>query len=583
VGSGTGATVIRNGQVHDGSGAPPRRADVLVRDGVVVEVRPGVAAPPGAQVVDARGCWVTPGFVDLHTHYEAELEMAPALTESVRHGVTTVLLGSCGLSFALGEPADLADMFCRVEGVPRSTVLPLLERIKDWETPAEYLEHLARLPLGPNVVAMLGHSALRAQVMGLGRSVQKHTRPTPGELDHMARILDEALDAGYLGLSINTLPWDKMDGERYRSRPTPSVFATWAEYRHLVRVLRRRDALFQAVPDLSTRLNLVLFHAASAGIGRATLRTMLISLVDPKSAPGLHRLAGGLAAATNRWLRTDIRYQSLPNPFDLWTDGLEVPVLEEIGAGTEALHVQDAAERSSLLQSAEWRRRFRRQWRNKLAGRAYHRDLDEATIVDAPDPALVGRSFAEVARQRGRDPIDTFLDLQAEHGNNLRWYTVVGNHRPQELEWIMSHPAVLVGFSDAGAHLRNMGYYNFPLRMLKRVRDAELAGRPFMTVARAVHRLSGEIADHLGVDAGHLRPGARADVVVVDPEGLTDEVEQIHEAPMGGFDGLRRLVRRNDRAVRAVLVNGRLAWADGEPGTGLGSERGFGAVVRGAY
>jgi N-acyl-D-aspartate/D-glutamate deacylase len=583
VGSGTGATVIRNGQVHDGSGAPPRRADVLVRDGVVVEVRPGVAAPPGAQVVDARGCWVTPGFVDLHTHYEAELEMAPALTESVRHGVTTVLLGSCGLSFALGEPADLADMFCRVEGVPHSTVLPLLERIKDWETPAEYLDHLARLPLGPNVVAMLGHSALRARVMGLGRSVQKHTRPTPGELDHMARILDEALDAGYLGLSINTLPWDKMDGERYRSRPTPSVFATWAEYRHLARVLRRRDALFQAVPDLSTRLNLLLFHAASAGIGRATLRTMLISLVDPRSAPGLHRLVGGLAAATNRWLRTDVRYQSLPNPFDLWTDGLEVPVLEEIGAGTEALHVQDAAERSSLLQSAEWRRRFRRQWRNRLAGRAYHRDLDEATIVDAPDPALVGRSFAEVARQRGRDPIDTFLDLQAEHGNNLRWYTVVGNHRPQELEWIMAHPAVLVGFSDAGAHLRNMGYYNFPLRMLKRVRDAELARRPFMTVARAVHRLSGEIADHLGVDAGHLRPGARADVVVVDPEGLTDEVEQIHEAPMEGFDGLRRLVRRNDRAVRAVLVNGRLAWADGEPGTGLGSELGFGAVVRGAY
>ena len=170
-------------------------------------------------VVDATGKWVTPGFIDLHTHYDAEIEMAPALTESVRHGVTTVLVGSCGLSFAMGSAEDLADQFCRVEGVPRDTVLPLLEKVKDWEDPAGYLRHLDELPLGPNVTAMFGHSAVRASVMGLGRSVDADAKATQHELDEMRRHLDDARDAGYLGMSCNTVPWDKLDGDRFRSRP----------------------------------------------------------------------------------------------------------------------------------------------------------------------------------------------------------------------------------------------------------------------------------------------------------------------------------------------------------------------------
>src|SRR5690606_9556059 len=111
------ATVISGGLVFDGSGSAGRRADVLVEDGVVRAVDAAITPPEGAEVIDATGCWVTPGFIDIHTHYDAELEFAPALTESVRHGVTTVLIGSCGLSFAVGDPEDLADMFCRVEGI----------------------------------------------------------------------------------------------------------------------------------------------------------------------------------------------------------------------------------------------------------------------------------------------------------------------------------------------------------------------------------------------------------------------------------------------------------------------------------
>lgn len=165
-------------------------------------------------------------------------------------------------------------------------------------------------------------------------------------------------------------------------------------------------------------------------------------------------------------------------------------------------------------------------------------------------------------------------------GGALRWYTVVGNDRPRWLEWILSRPDILVGFSDAGAHLRNMAYYNFPLRMLLRVQQAERAGRPFMTVARAVQRLTSEIAQWMGIDAGTLREGDRADIAVVDPAGLTDRVEQIEQAPMPGFSDLQRLVRRNDEAVRAVLVRGRLAYTPGTFADDFGQAHGYGSVLR---
>jgi N-acyl-D-aspartate/D-glutamate deacylase len=177
------------------------------------------------------------------------------------------------------------------------------------------------------------------------------------------------------------------------------------------------------------------------------------------------------------------------------------------------------------------------------------------------------------------DPLDAFLDLQTEFGNDLRWYTVVANGKESNLEWIVSHPAAIIGFSDAGAHLRNMAFYNFPLRMLKRVRDAASAGRPFMTVEAAVHRLTGEIADFLRVDAGHLAVGRRADLVVIDPERLDSAVEEITEEDMVGFEGLRRLVRRNDDTVRAVLVNGRVAWESGSLADDLGHSPGYGTFL----
>jgi N-acyl-D-aspartate/D-glutamate deacylase len=537
----------------------------------------GVDLPPaeGEEVIDASGAWVTPGFIDMHTHYDAEVELEPRLLESVRHGVTTVLLGSCGLSMAMGRPVDLADMFCRVEGIPRATVLPLFERLKDWDDPAGYLDHLERLPLGPNVACLLGHSTIRAAAMGIGRSLDADTRPDAGEMAAMERTVESALEAGFLGLSINTLPWDKMDGDAHRSRPLPSVYATWAEYRRLMRPLRRRGRILQGVPNLVTKVNIFLFALASAGVFRRGLKTTLIALMDPKSDRVAPRIAAALARIVNTVLGGNLRFQALPNPFDLWTDGLEVPVLEEIGAGTRALHETDPRKRAALLRDPAYRARFRREWAGGFLGRAYHRDLRETEILACPDPTVVGRSFAAVAAERGVEAVDAFLDLQATHGNALRWYTVVANDRPDALAWILRHPDILIGFSDAGAHLRNMAYYNFPMRLLWR---AHVGG--VLPVERAVHRLSGELADWLGIDAGRLAVGRRADVVVVDPAGLDESVERVEEAPVPGFADLNRVVRRSDRAVRAVLVAGRLAWDGRQATPAFGRERGFGRVLR---
>ncbi|HZI12588.1 MAG TPA: amidohydrolase family protein [Myxococcus sp.] len=575
--------IIENGLVFDGLGSPPRPVHVGIRQGTVASLSESpLPRAPHTRVIDAAGHWVMPGFIDLHTHYDAEVELAPSLSESVRHGVTTVVLGSCSLSLALGTPEDLADMFCRVEAIPYDTVRTLLEERKRWNSLGGYLEHLEALPLGPNVASFLGHSALRAHVMGLHRSLEHRVRPTEDELSRMEALVREGLDLGYLGLSVQTLKWDKMGGTRdVRSRPLPSTYARWSEYRRLTRLLRERNRVFQGVPNISTKVNVLLFLLESAGLlGRKALKTTIISMMDTRASRGVHRLASFLSRAANRLFGANFRWQALPEVFDLWADGIDLVVFEEFGAGAAALHLQEEASRARLLKDPDYRARFRRQWTNRFLPRAFHRDFNQSLILQCPDASVVGKSFAQVAQEQGRHVVDVFLDLAATHGNALRWYTVMANDRREELERIVQHPDILMGFSDAGAHLRNMAHYNFPLRMLRLVREAERRGQPIMPVERAVHRLTGEIGAWFGLDAGVLTEGRRADVVVVNPEGLDAKLDEVAEAPMENFNGFVRLVRRNDAAVKAVLISGREAVRDGTPAPALGRERGFGRVLR---
>lgn len=569
--------VLSGGLYFDGTGAPGQVRHVGLRDGRVAAVSEAPLDTTGAQVIDARGRWVVPGFVDLHTHYDAELIAAPALSESVRHGVTTVAVGSCSISTILSEPEDCSDLFTRVESVPRAQVLPLLRREKTWRTPAEYVDFLRRQPLGANVCAFLGHSDLRTRVLGLGRAVDGRVRPTEAELTEMERWLGEALDVGLLGLSSMTNPWDKLDGDRYRSRALPSAYASWGEYRRLNRLLRTRGAILQSAPNLVTAVNSLLFLAESAGLRlRKALKTTLITLADAKASPGLHRVVSFMTRVCNRLLGGDLRWQTLPVPFEVYADGMELVVFEEFGAGREALHLADQLARNTLMQDEAYRRRFRRDYEVKLSPRVWNRDFYQAEIVGCPDASVVGQTFGQVADARGLHPVDAFLDLMVAHGERLRWRMTIANHRPHEVDRMIADPGALVGFADSGAHIRNMAFYSFPLRMLRHVVE-----RHTMPLERAVWRLTGELGDWLGVEAGHLRLGDRADLVVIDPAGLDARLDAYHEAPMEGLSGLVRMVNRSEAAAEWVLIRGRVASHRGVIEPSLGRALGFGQFLPG--
>lgn len=574
--------VVANGLVFDGTGSPGALRHLGIKDGRVVTASEAPLDAQGcAHVVEAKGCWVTPGFLDIHTHYDAELIAAPSLGESLRHGVTTVTAGSCSISAVLSEPLDCSDMFTRVESVPREQVLPLLLARKTWSTPAEYGRFLDAHPLGANVTSFLGHSDLRTRVLGLERAVDPACRPTRAELAAMEKWLEEALDAGFLGMSSMTNPWDKLDGDRFRSAKLPSTYATWREYRQLNRVLRRRGRILQSAPNLVNKVNAFLFLLESAGLGgRAPLRTTLITMADPVATPGIHRAIGAVTRFANRVLGSDVRWQTLPVPFEVYADGIDLVVFEEFGAGQAALHLADELKRNALMKDETYRRRFRRDYEARWTPRVWQRDFGQAWIVACPETSVVGKSIGQVAAERGLHPVDVFLDLVVEHGKKLRWHTLIANHRPRERAWMMREPSALIGFSDAGAHIRNMAFYSFPLRMLADVRRAERAGKPILPIEKAVWRLTGEIADWLDVDAGHLRTGDRADLVVIDPDALDERLDAYHEAPMEGLDGLVRMVNRSDGAVRSVLVRGKSVFANGALDAAVGHEPGFGQFLR---
>ncbi|MEO7093697.1 MAG: N-acyl-D-glutamate amidohydrolase, partial [Polyangiales bacterium] len=506
---------------------------------------------------------------------------SPSLSESVRHGVTTVTVGSYSISAILSDAEDCSDLFTRVEAVPREHVLPLLRAKKTWRETGDYVDFLSRHPLGPNVLSFLGHSDLRTRVMGLERAVDGDARPTEAEMVEMERLLGDALDHGLLGLSTMTNPWDKLDGDRFRSAQLPSTYATWKEYRRLNAVLRRRGRILQSAPSLVKKVNALLFMLESAGLFfRKSLKTTLITLADAKASPkGLHRAIGKLTQWVNRVLGGDLRWQTLPAPFEVYADGIDLVVFEEFGAGQAALHLADEVSRNALLQDERYRRAFRKDYEKKWTSRVWQRDFHDAHVVACPDETVVGKSFGDVADARGIHPVDAFLDLVVAHGKALRWRTTIANHRPDEVAHLVDEPAALIGFADSGAHIRNMAFYSFPLRMLRLVRDRALAGRPVMPIEKAVWRLTGEIGDWLGVDAGHLRVGDRADLVVIDPEQLDARLDVYHEAEMQGFAGLMRMVNRSDGAVSSVLINGRVAFVDGACTPELGHELGFGRFL----
>jgi N-acyl-D-aspartate/D-glutamate deacylase len=576
-------TIIRNGRWFDGTGAPSAIRNLGIRGGHVVAVTPDDLDDTDCpQVIDASEKWVLPGMLDIHTHYDVEVLNGPSLSESLRHGVTTVMLGSCSLSTVYVDGTDAGDIFGRVEAIPREHVIDAVDQHKTWNNGEEYIQALEARPLGPNVTAFIGHSDMRAATMGLDRATQKSERPTKAEQAEMERMLAEALRAGFVGMSSQQLLFDKLDGDVCRSRTLPSTYAKPRELRRLKSLLRRAGWVLQSGPDIQNPVNLGSQLVQSLGIFRNPLKTSLLSAADVKANPFAVLGMGPAARLINR-IGGNFRWQHLPVPFEVYADGIDLVIFEEFGAGAAALHLRDEMERNEMLRDESYRREFRKQYESKFGVRVWHRDFFDAEIVACPDASVVGKSFGQVGLDRGGlHPVDAFLDLVLEHGRALRWRTTISNHRPEVLKKLARDPGIQMGFSDAGAHLRNMAFYNMGLRLLRHVRDAERAGKPFMTIENAVYRLTGELADWYRIDAGHLRVGDRADLVIVDPERLDSTLDGYAEDRVDQYGGLSRMVNRNDDTVTAVFVGGRAVFLDGEPTDVVGKKR-TGRFLRAAH
>lgn len=570
--------IIKGGLYFDGSLKASSIKDVAIKDGKIAKVSDTpLPAGEARKVIDAQGKWIAPGFIDSHTHYDAEVLISPSLSESVRHGVTTVLMGSCSLSLICSDAEDASDLFTRVETIPREKVLPILKKNKTWSTPKEWVEHVKTLPLGANVITLLGHSDLRASVMGLLRSTDSNETPTDAEMQKMKSLLREALDEGFLGLSTMRLKWDKIDGDRAWSKSLPSTHAKWSEIAELLEQVRERGRIHQGAPNVEVPTQIFDYVFASIGLLRKKLKTTIISQMDLKGSAYLNGLTKAGSWFTN-FFRGDFRWQVLPTPFTVYADGMDVIFFEEFGAGEMALDLKDQLERNELLQDKEYRRSFRKFYGEKLSPRVWQRDFGDAIIEDCPDASLIGRDFDDIATERGIHVVDLFLDLVVEFGKKMRWYTTISNHRPKQLKNLVSNKRSLITFSDAGAHIRNMAFYNIGLRMVKMVKESHDQGKAFMSIEEAIHKMTGDQADWLDVDAGYIREGDRADVIVIDPSKFGHDLNKVHWDAMENFD-MPRLVNRNPGLIEHVFINGKQAVENSEVVASLGQVQGFGQFI----
>ncbi|WP_420093553.1 N-acyl-D-amino-acid deacylase family protein [Mycobacteroides abscessus] len=565
---------IHGGLVFDGTCSGGVYCNVGIKDGRIAAVS---KQPLSARrAIDASGKWVMPGFVDIHTHYDAEVFASPGLGESVRHGTTTVIYGNCSMSAVYCKPEDAADLFARVEALPWEAVQRLLRENKDWVCAAGYRRTIERLPLGCNVATLIGHSDIRAAALGLANATNPAYRPTKTEVAQMRNLLIDALDAGFLGLSTDRLRFSKLAGTRFAGAQLPSTYATWREYGELYDIVRERGVVAQSNLDVERRLETVMHFLYSSGSGligrlsgRKALRTSLLAAFDLKGDRSVIHLLRIATTLLNPLLGSEVSFQLLAAPFHLYSDGIDLVIFEEFASGTAALDIRDQLERGRLMRGEDYRRQFRKDMNRRFQVGVWNRDFYDTQIIACPDNAVVGKSFGQVADERHIQPTDAFLDLIAQYPGEVRWHTTVANDRSDVLGRAMKHKWFQLGNNDSGAHLRNFAFYNAPLRALRLVKESHDIGRPLMSLAEVVHRLTGELADWFGLNTGYLRRGDRADIAVVDPAGLDHSLDDYYEQFTPAF-GVSRLVNRNDKAITATIVGGHIVYANGEFAPGFG-------------
>ena len=545
---------IRGGTVVDGTGAPPRRADVAVQDDRIVAV--GEVTESARTEIDARGAYVTPGFVDVHTHLDAQIAWDPDATSSCWHGVTSVVLGNCGVTFAPVRPGQerwLAELMESVEDIPADSILSGLGW--DWQTYGEYLSAIDRLPKGLNVGGMIGHCAVRHYVMG-ERSLDE-SPASDDDIAAMCDLVDEAMDAGAAGFSTSrTLLHRVPDG-----RPVPG---TWADERELFAIAdvlgRRRKGVFEVAPRFErpgpeyegTRAEVhwmaeinrrtgrpVTFGLAQSNAGPELFRRIL-ELVDEEAAVG-----GELRPQTTArgiGLLFGLQHRTFFDRAPAWHALQSLPLPERL----TALH--DNSRRAELVAAASDGYTPPLDWRGVYV-------LTPDDVDYTADPA---RSLAEHARRNGETIPEAFVRISLEtEGRALFNYPFL-NQRMDAVEELLDHPRIAIGLGDSGAHVGLIMDASLPTWFLLHwVRD-----RRKYAIEDAVRRMTSDTAQLFGIaDRGEIQEGASADLNVFDLDALALHVpEFVHDFPAGAG----RYVQRAD-GYTATVVNGALFVDRGVP------------------
>ncbi len=514
---GTYDIVIRGGTVVDGTGEPARRADVAIAGDRIVAVATDIVGSTNLEI-DATGKLVTPGFVDIHTHLDAQLAWDPIGSSSCFHGITSVVMGNCGVTFAPCKPEDrqyLAELMESVEDIPRDAIMSGLPW--DWITYGEYLATMGRLPKGVNVGGMVGHCALRQYAMG-ERGLDKDP-PTADDLAVMADLLDEALRAGALGFSTSRTYLHKVpDG-----RPVPGTYAQPDELYVFADVLGRHGAgVFESASRIGegerddidvpkTRAEL----AWMGEVSRRSGRPVSFGLTQHDSRPDLYARVIGFAKDENERganVRPQTTARSVGILFSLDTrtvfDRCESwRELRAMVNGKKMMAIRDAAFRSRLIEEAEVT--------------APGMDLDQLFIVNQGDEARYDlnpeSSLGAEARRRGISPAAAYIELLLETDGAVVCSYPFLNQRLEAVEEMLDDPLVTLGLADAGAHVGQILDASQPTFFL----TYWIRERKRWSIEEAIRRLTSDTADLFGIaDRGRLRIGAYADVNVIDFDGL---------------------------------------------------------------
>ena len=564
--------LIRDAEIVDGTGAPARHGDVGVRDGRIVSVGPvGRADDLAAKTVDAQGQALAPGFVDLHTHYDAQLFWDPTASPSVQHGVTTVFGGNCGFTLAPAAPDQhdyLTRMLARVEGMP----LDALRAGLDWGW-ASFGDWLGRLDgrIAVNAGFLVGHSALRLAAMG---SDAVGGEASPEQIEKMVGVLHDALDAGALGLSTSQSPTHNDAA----GQPVPSRSASKEELVALAAGLRGHpgttlEAIIAGCLSGFTDDDIALLTDMSVAADRPLNWNLLgVSAANPD---GHRRQLRASEVAAQRGGR--VVALTLPQAMKIRLSFLSGFVLDGLPGWRETMHLP-VPERLTALADPEVRRRLAEGAASKEAGML--RGLaqwDRLVIVETFAPMnadATGRSVGEIAAARGGEPFDTLLDIVI--ADELRTGLSPPLTGDDAADWKMRaevwhHPGAVIGGSDAGAHLDMMCGAIYTTSLLGRgVREHRV-----VTLEEAVRLITDVPARFYGLtERGRIEPGWHADLVLFDPATVDHGPERTrYDLPSGA----PRLVA-DAYGITSVWVGGVEVCRDGAatgalPGTALRSGR----------